>query len=414
MWLRRSRFTFCDQEGEGPRKRLPRHAISSRSASFALPFFYDADALSHRLWKSVAESACVQGNEQATTATSIPSFHHIQTLDRPPADLPSPPISNRKDLGRPRRQDLRQDRIDGLKVPHTAMPPSLHMRRDLAEVQNSFSSWDSCMSQTYCKWPAIVGIIIGSLIVISIIWCCARCLCCGAECCCACCSCFNRCCPSPRRKNEGYQQPPAQPYGGYGGYGGQYQSPAPPMYGAGAQQWGGYRGPQTATYDTGSKQGNAGYNEDSLPAMPSWANAKERHELVEDEDVEMKKMDQQAAQSQPFLASGAQQPYDQHASNGRYYDAQDAPPAADLGTMQTGPYHNYDQHQQFVTSPVSTAGQQSTYPPTYRTYASPPSTVYEPSIPPSYHTAAPTSPPPGLVPGGGIGRKPVQGTYRDV
>lgn len=293
--------------------------------------------------------------------------------------------------------------------------PSLHMQRDITDVQNTFSSWDSCMSEAYCKWPAIVGIIIGCLIVLSIILCCARCLCCGAECCCACCSCFNRCCPSPREKNQGYQQQPPQPYG----YGGQYQSPAPPEYGGGAAPWGGYRGPQTATFDAGGKkQGNGNYNEDSLPAMPSWDTAKDRHELVEDDDVEMRRMDQHSAQSQPFLASGAQQPDYNNNSGQRYYNAQDAPPAADLGTMQSNPYHDYDQHQQFVTSPVSTVGPQSNYPPTYHTYASPPSTVYEPhyapSVAPSYHTTAgPTAPPPGMVPGA-IGRKPVQGSYRNV
>jgi len=295
--------------------------------------------------------------------------------------------------------------------------PALHSARDIADVQNTFSSWDQCMTEAYCKWPAIVGIIVGVLIVLSIVFCCARCLCCGAECCCACCSCFNRCCPSPRKnKSQGYQQPPAQPYA-YN----QYQSPAPPMYGGGGgAAWGGYRGgPQTATFDVSKKEGNANYNEDSLPAMPSWNTAKDRRELVEEDDVEMKRMDQHpSSQSQPFLASGAQ-PIDHSGTGQRYYNAQDAPPAADLGDMQSNPYHDYDQHQQFVTSPVSAMGQQSHYPPTYQTY-SPQSTVYEPnyapSIPPSYHTvpATASSPPPVLTPGGGMGRKPVQGSYRDV
>ena len=186
------------------------------------------------------------------------------------------------------------------------------------------------------------------------------------------------------------------------------------MYGGGAAPWGGYRGPQTASFDVGKKQGNTNYNEDSLPAMPSWDNGKDRHELVEDEDVEMKRMDQHTTQTQPFLASGARP-----SETGRYYNAQDAPPTGDMGTMQSNPYHDYDQHQQFIGSPVSATGQQSNYPPTYHSYASPQSTVYEPnyapSIPPSYHTAGPGSPPPVLTPGaGGLGRKPVQGSYRDV
>jgi hypothetical protein len=282
-------------------------------------------------------------------------------------------------------------------------PPILHPRdfgEDAANVGNTFSSWDSCMSEAYCKWPAIIGIIIGSLVVVSIIFCCARCLCCGLECCCGICSCFNRCCPSPRNKKDGYQQagPPPQPYQ-------QYQSHTQPMmYGAGGF---GYRGPQTATFDAPGKKGAAGgYNEDALPAMPSWDAAPSKR--VQDEDVEMEKLDQNAAQQESLLNN-------QRNSGGRYYN-NDQSTAGDLGTMQTGPYHDYDAHRQFAGSPVSTAPS-SMYPPTYRTapqsvYGEP---NYAPSVAPSYHTYAPavTSPvqqQPTLL----TARRPVQGTWRDV
>ena len=262
------------------------------------------------------------------------------------------------------------------------------------------------------QWPAIIGIIIACLIVISIIWCCARCLCCGAECCCGCLSCFNACCPSPRRKKDGYEQPPPQNYSPYN----QYQSHQPPIYG-GAGGYG-YRGPQTATFEAPSKNRNETYNEDALPAMPSWQNAQSRH--VEEDDVEMEKLDNTSAQQQSLLAANN----DGLAGGGRYYNNQAHHDAgADLGTMHAGPYHDYDQHQQFAGSPVSTA-QNSMYPPTYRTR--PQSSVYEPqsagpyapSIPPSYRTAAPSiaspvqQPPP--MPYAGVGRKPVQGSWRDV
>lgn len=296
------------------------------------------------------------------------------------------------------------------------MAPPITLRRDIgSDISNTastFSSWDSCMSEAYCKWPAIVGIIIGSLIVISIIWCCARCLCCGAECCCGCLSCFNRCCPSPRGKNNGYQQTPPtpQPYQ-------QYQGPAQPMmYGGGGYA---YRGPQTATFDAPTKNGK--YNEDSLPAMPSWDQAQSRH--VQEDDVEMEKLNDHSAQQQSLLAN------DQRNSGGRYYN-NDAYPyeasrptahdtAGDLGTMHTGPYHDYDAHRQFSGSPTSTAPS-SMYPPTYQTR--PQSSVYgeqhyAPSIPPSYRTAAPSVASPTqqpTLPFTGVGRKPVQGTWRDV
>ena len=257
------------------------------------------------------------------------------------------------------------------------------------------------MSEAYCKWPAIIGIIIACVIVISVIWCCARCLCCGAECCCGCLSCFNSCCPSPRRRNQGYQQPPPQPYG-------QYQSPQPPMmYGAGAY---GYRGPQTATFDVTSKKNNAGgLDEDALPAMPAWDHTPNKH--VEEDDVAMEQLNHNAAQRESLL------PRDNH--NGYY--GNDISQAGDLGTMQAGPYQRYDAHQQYVGSPVSTAPS-TMYPPTYHTR--PQSSVYEPvsaspyaaSVPPSYRTAPPSiaSPHPQPAGIGGIGRKPVAGTWRDV
>ncbi|KAK3721817.1 hypothetical protein LTR37_002982 [Vermiconidia calcicola] len=128
------------------------------------------------------------------------------------------------------------------------------------------------------------------------------------------------------------------------------------MYGAGGM---GYRGPQTATYDAHRK------NEDALPAMPSWNTAASKH--VEEDNYQMEKLNQQSAQQEGLLSNTRN-------SGGRYYNDGAQEKAGDLGTMQAGPYHNYDQHQQFVSSPVSTT-QQSTYPPTYQTR--PQSSVYE-------------------------------------
>lgn len=296
------------------------------------------------------------------------------------------------------------------------------------------------MAESYCKWPAIIGIVIGSLIVISVIWCCARCLCCGAECCCGCLSCFNRCCPSPRRRNSGYEKPQSYPYNS------QYQSPAPPMYfGAG------YRAPQTATFDSPS---NKNYNEDSLPAMPTWSTAQSRQ--VEDESVEMEKLDRHpSAQQQGLLHQRheSEDSIEQDGDIGRMqaglYNQQAAPyegqpnvyheqnsyqgqanvyheqnpyhEQANTYYGQVSPYqgptspHDYSQHQQFVGSPTSTAGP-SMYPPAYNR---PPSSVYTSpyAAPPSYRTAPPSiaSPPPQHAQMNyGIGRKPVTGSWRDV
>jgi len=192
------------------------------------------------------------------------------------------------------------------------------------------------------------------------------------------------------------------------------------MYGSGP----GYRGAPTATFDAPS----AGkYNEDALPAMPSWSNAVDHH--VEDEvpqqDVEMGKLDHTSAQQESLLPK-----YSNNIDDNQYYSRQqDAAQAGDLGTMHAGgPYQNYDQHQQFVASPSSTA-QHSVYPPTYHT-TSPTSTVYEPvrrqqqwggnyapSLPPSYRTGPPSVMGPAPMrtqQGGQIPRRPVQGSWRDV
>lgn len=190
------------------------------------------------------------------------------------------------------------------------------------------------------------------------------------------------------------------------------------LYGGGGYA---YRGPQTATFDAPTKDGK--YNEDALPAMPSWDQAHSRH--VQDEDMEMEKLNNHSAQQESLLAK------EERHSGGRYYNNDVSPyeasrPAAqdvqgDLGTMHAGPYHDYNAHQQFASSPTSTVPS-SMYPPTYRTR--PQSSVYAeqqyaPSIAPSYRTAAPGVISPSqqqqpTLPFVGVGRKPVQGTWREV
>ncbi|TKA27549.1 hypothetical protein B0A50_04379 [Salinomyces thailandicus] len=183
--------------------------------------------------------------------------------------------------------------------------------------------------------------------------------------------------------------------------------------------------PQTATFDSASKNG-AAYNEDALPAMPSWSNAPDRR--VDDDDVEMEKMSgYPPAQQQSLL------PKNDH-SNHYYGQPQDT--AGDLGAMHASPYQDYDQYRQNTMTPTSvyppttsptsvyppTMSPTSVYPPTYHTALSPTSTTYEPSgnpwmanggyvasTPPSYYTRAPS-----IASQNPFGRKPVQGSWRDV
>lgn len=133
------------------------------------------------------------------------------------------------------------------------------------------------------RWPVIVGIVIGSLVLLSVLYCFARCLCCGAECACCCFKCCAGCCGSGRnKKHKQLESGPNTPYnGGPGGgpgpgmpmYNNQYQAAPQPVY----------HNPysQTATFES------AKVHEDSLPAMPSWENASSRKvEIIEDQKTE--------------------------------------------------------------------------------------------------------------------------------
>lgn len=184
---------------------------------------------------------------------------------------------------------------------------------DVKSAKSTFSSWDKCMQKSYCKWPVIIGIVIGVLIVGSILFCLARCLCCGLECCCGCCSCFNRCCPSGRhsrrskRADEGSRFKP-NPYHGY-----QPTPHAPPAYEA----------PKFAQFETSSKNGKP--NEDSLPAMPSWDNAttKKVEDASPQENMEMNDLSRRSGQG--LMAAAASGP----GGRGRY---------SQIGSNTSSPY----------------------------------------------------------------------------
>ncbi|KAF2865305.1 hypothetical protein BDV95DRAFT_599778 [Massariosphaeria phaeospora] len=177
--------------------------------------------------------------------------------------------------------------------------PSLLLRRDfLGDAKDTLSSWDKCMAKTYCKWPVIVAIIVVSLTVLSIVLCVARCICCGAECacccfrCCACCSCGR----SGHKRMKSEPPPPPPMYPAAAGYAAppappaappidtrplnqQYRSHAAPAFHPAPER------PQFATFDGPAKP----VNEDALPAMPSWGDARSRH--VEEEVMPEKRGD---------------------------------------------------------------------------------------------------------------------------
>lgn len=258
-----------------------------------------------------------------------------------------------------------------------------------SHAQQTLSSWDSCMAKAYCKWPAIIGIIIASVIIISILGCCLRCLCCGLSFC----PCGQR-----RSKRSTYPSgPSAFSPGLYQGY-----QPANSSHG--------YAPPQYAHFDS-SKSNRV--HEDSLPAMPSWGAASQKRVLEEENyhgDVEMGKMEQKA----PMLAHQAPSPTTGYVGieSGMPYQQHGARQGGDLGnpyghnassghTMSASP-GNYDLPDDFGGQ--STQGGYTPY-----AHSSSLRTKYEPSpnygaqeTGTAYHSQSYNAQPPSIV---GVGRQ---------
>ncbi|KAJ1331195.1 DnaJ subfamily C member 5 [Microdochium nivale] len=165
----------------------------------------------------------------------------------------------------------------------------------VTDVKTALSSWDNCMAVTYCKWPLIGVIIFVSLIVFSIVWCCARCLCCGVSCCCSCFQCFKCCgnccgmCDPPGGRKHKYVD---EPYAPQQHHDQAYRAPAPMDYRAPAPMDFPPQStappapmkrdiPQYATFES-DRKGDA----DSLPAMPLWNDGLSKKVMVA-EEVEM-------------------------------------------------------------------------------------------------------------------------------
>ncbi|EEH05808.1 conserved hypothetical protein [Histoplasma capsulatum G186AR] len=188
------------------------------------------------------------------------------------------------------------------------------------DFRTTFSTWDNCMAKTYCKWPVVIGIAIGSIILIGVIWGIVACACCGYTCCKGCCACCSCCCPSRdkshnrtkfadepsaynarnRRHSTGYQRPPAPPV-----YDSHHSTPA-----------------KFAQFDTVHPRSKS--NDDALPQMPTWDSAKTRRveEVSPPSDVEMNRLD--PATGQNFKPQSFSRPvrYNNNTNSGgnSYYD----------------------------------------------------------------------------------------------
>ncbi|CRK41968.1 hypothetical protein BN1708_008625 [Verticillium longisporum] len=197
----------------------------------------------------------------------------------------------------------------------------------VTDIRTALSSWDNCISVSWCKWPVIAVIIVGGLIIFSIVWCVIRCMCCGLSCCCTCFSCLKccgnccGCCDAPGDKKHKYLDesygahalPPGQ---GYKSQPAMFASAIPvsnpdmtPSHGVTTAS-----PPQYAEFDVSKKRLS-----DALPAMPTWESAGSKRISLEQEAVEMDTMKKPvAAQSMnnlqssptiPLMATGAMSPH---------------------------------------------------------------------------------------------------------
>lgn len=173
-------------------------------------------------------------------------------------------------------------------------------QQKVTDVKTAFSSWDNCMKASFCKWPVIAVIIIGSLIILAILWCIVRCACCAKSCCCGCFQCLKccgnccGCCDAPNDRRHKYlDEPYIPPHHGY-----QQQAPMQASYHPPPPQHV-HEPPQYASFDTPK-------NQDSLPQMPSWEGAGSKKVMIEDDEaVEMDQLKKPAHNDPRNPAAGS-------------------------------------------------------------------------------------------------------------
>lgn len=171
------------------------------------------------------------------------------------------------------------------------------------------------------RWPVIAIIVVGGLIIFSIVWCLARCLCCGLSCCCSCFKCFKccgnccGCCDAPgERKHKYLDESYADPHN-QNGYKSQAPMFAPSVHPVSHNNIGPAAAtasspPQYAEFDVSRKR-----DSNALPAMPTWESSNAKRISME-EIVELEPMKKpQASQSALSVNTGPQDPLMQGRQN---------------------------------------------------------------------------------------------------
>ncbi|KAL6714615.1 hypothetical protein ACLMJK_008040 [Lecanora helva] len=221
--------------------------------------------------------------------------------------------------------------------------------------QDSQSGWNFCMSKAYCKWPAIIGIIIAIIVFALTAFCCVRC-----------CMRRRRGGGGRNRRNTVSMFNPA-PYQGYQPANNPHN--APPPYGEPARY---------AQFDMPG--GGKKVTGDSLPAMPSWDTAKTRQVEQEGDHMEMGHMEKSPLGHRPMNSIGANasstnllQPHANHAESDNHTVTQNG----QLSPHYTGPDFGHGAGHPYTGPDFGGVGhgQQTAY----TAYAPSESTRYEPS-----------------------------------
>ena len=173
------------------------------------------------------------------------------------------------------------------------------------------------------------------LIVLSVVWCCIRCICCGVSCCCECFYCLKccgnccGCCDSPQKRNKYLDEPFVPPNHaqnqGYRSEAPMVPSMAPTM----APMRSKPEPPQYAEFDSGQKGGG-----DELPSMPSWEGASSKKVMIEEEAVELEQLKKpDPAPNAPLMGAMAPNPMSSPVSPAAGHGPYGPPQASQNGYM---------------------------------------------------------------------------------
>lgn len=253
----------------------------------------------------------------------------------------------------------------------------------VSDIKTALSSWDNCMSFTWCKWPVIAIIVVGGLIILSIVTCIIRCCCCGLSCCCSCCQCLKccgdccGCCDPPGDRKHKHLDDPYAPSTNHHGY--RSEPPMEPSLPVAASN--NQFAPQTSHYNEPPKYAefevrSGKRDSDALPEMPSMEKAEITTKVGLHDDVEMNDLKKSPMQDQQYamnngtpssMPQGRGMYNNQQGSQSSYFNQHNQIPESYSPIDKGYGYHNnhgsdgYDHQQSYSGSAVGSQAPAQNY-----------------------------------------------------